>query len=85
MSSWFNQIRSFLKPESNPTKVIDVKQEKYSGRCVRCREEGIVVYEPGSKEQEYYEILILRPSNENFSAFRLVNDDADAPGTISLL
>jgi len=72
MSSWFNQIRSFLKPESNPTKVIDVKQEKYSDRVVHCREDGIVLYAPGAKDQEYYEILLLRPSNENFNAYRFV-------------
>lgn len=75
MSSWFSQIRSFLKPESNPTKVIEVKQEKYADRIIRVRGDGIILYAPGAKDnQEYYEIILLRPCNENSGAFRFVRN-----------
>jgi hypothetical protein len=63
--SWLkNQIRSFLKPESNPTKVIDVKHEKYVDRIVCSREDGIILYAPGTKDQEFYEIILAKPCNE---------------------
>lgn len=71
MSSWFNKITNIFKLDSNPSKVVEVKQEKYSDRIVQCREDGIVLYGPGGKDQEMYEILLLRPYHENLSnAFR---------------
>lgn len=74
MSSWFSQIRNLLKIESNPSKVIEVKQEKYSDRIIRSREDGIVLYGPGGKDHEFNEILLLRPCSETMSsAYRLVN------------
>lgn len=74
MASWLNQIRSLLKIEANPSKVIEVKPEKYSDRFITSREDGIVLYEPGGKDQEYYEILLLRPCSEIISsAYRLIN------------
>ncbi len=68
MSSWFSQIRSLLKLESNPSKVIEVKQEKYSDRKVERRGTGINLYGKGGKDQEVYDVVLLRPSNENLGA-----------------
>lgn len=71
MSSWLNQIRNIFKLEHNPLKVIEVKQEKYSDRLVQCREDGIVLYGPGGKDQEFYEVLLFRPCTENMcTAYR---------------
>lgn len=74
MASWFSQIRNLLKIELNPSKVIEVKQEKYTDRLVHSREDGIVLYRSGEQDQEIYEIVLLRPFNENMcTAYRYLN------------
>ncbi|XP_065217015.1 85/88 kDa calcium-independent phospholipase A2-like [Planococcus citri] len=74
MSSWFSQFRNIFKLEHNPLKVIEVKQDKYSDRLVYSRDNGILLYGPGGKENEFYEVLLLRPCNESmctaYSIFR---------------
>ncbi|XP_017884788.1 85/88 kDa calcium-independent phospholipase A2 [Ceratina calcarata] len=48
-----------------PTNVVqEVKPENYSNRHIECREDGIVLYGPGEKTQEKYEIVLHRPCTE---------------------
>jgi hypothetical protein len=43
--SWLNSIRGFFTPDNNPSRVIEVKSEKYSDRNVHCRYDPIMLYQ----------------------------------------
>lgn len=73
MSSWFGQaIKTFLNPELNATKVIEVKQDKYSDRVIYSREDSLILYHPSTKpskgQPDLYEIALLRPYTESLSS-----------------
>lgn len=67
-------LRNIFNPESNPNKVLEVKQDRYSHRQIRCREDAIVLYELTDNK---YEIVMNRPTTESmnkaFSLFRTEN------------
>jgi calcium-independent phospholipase A2 len=84
MSSWLGALgltsgfvlRNLLSQQSNPNKVLDVKSDQYSERCVQCREDALVLYGPSREHKstkEKYEIVLHRPCTETLhQAFRLV-------------
>lgn len=59
-----NVLRNIVCPDVPPNLVQEVKPENYSNRHIECREDGIVLYGPGKKTQEKYEIVLHRPCTE---------------------
>lgn len=58
--------KSFQMGDANPSKVLDVKSEKYSDRLVICREDSICLYSPADNEPRY-EIVMHMPCTESLS------------------
>ena len=79
MSGWLDMLapaaggilRNILNADSNPNKVLEVRQDRYSHRVIRCREDAIVLYGPTDNK---YEIVMNRPTTESMNkAFRFVH------------
>ncbi|XP_076756311.1 calcium-independent phospholipase A2 VIA [Xylocopa sonorina] len=71
-----NVIRNIIFPDVPPNIVQEVKPENYSNRRIECREDGIVLYGPGDKVQEKYEIVLHRPCTETLhQAYSLYRSD----------
>ncbi|KAK3916057.1 85/88 kDa calcium-independent phospholipase A2 [Frankliniella fusca] len=82
MAGWLDMLapaagglfRNIMNTDSNPNKVLEVKQDRYSHRPIRCREDAIVLYGPTDNK---YEIVMNRPTTESmnkaFSLFRTDN------------
>lgn len=73
--SWFevglevaSVFRNMLSSVSNPHKVVEVKQEKYTDCTVTCREDEMILYQVSSDVQ--YDIVLLRPHSDQ--AYRSV-------------
>lgn len=63
--AWLGTIlRSTVHTDIPPNVIREVRPENYSNRHIECREDGIVLYGPGEKTQEKYEILLHRPCTE---------------------
>ncbi|OAD60715.1 85 kDa calcium-independent phospholipase A2 [Eufriesea mexicana] len=80
--AWFGTItssvlRSVLWQDVAPNTVQEVRPENYSNRHIECREDGIVLYGPGGKSDEKYEIVLHRPCtetlNQAYSLYRSEN------------
>ncbi|XP_065160438.1 85/88 kDa calcium-independent phospholipase A2 isoform X2 [Atheta coriaria] len=67
-------LRSLLNSEPPSTKVLDVGTDAYSSRNVLYREEGLILYGPGSDKKDKFEILLNKPYTESlhqaFSLYR---------------
>lgn len=57
-------LRNIVYPDVPSNIILEVKPENYSNRHIECREDGIVLYGPGEKVQEKYEIVLHRPCTE---------------------
>lgn len=57
-----NVLRTIIPYETPPNIVEEVKPELYSNRRIYCREDGIILYGPGEKNQ--YEVVLHRPCTE---------------------
>lgn len=71
--SWFevaSVFRNMLSSVSNPHKVVEVKQDKYSDCVVNCREEEMILYQMPADVK--YEIVLLRPHSDQ--AYRSVHN-----------
>lgn len=67
-------LRQLLNTDSNPNKVLEVRQDRYSHRVVRCREDAIVLFGPTDNK---YEIVMNRPTTESMNkAFSLYRSDS---------
>lgn len=44
--------------------VLEVRSDQYGSRHVHCREDGVVLYDPGEKYKDKYEIVLHRPCTE---------------------
>ncbi|KAH0546083.1 85/88 kDa calcium-independent phospholipase A2 [Cotesia glomerata] len=68
-----NVFRNIVFGDTAPNIVLEVRSDKYSNRHIHCREEGIMLYGPGDKNDKY-EIVLHRPCQEtlihSFSLFR---------------
>ncbi|XP_051170962.1 85/88 kDa calcium-independent phospholipase A2 [Leptopilina boulardi] len=57
--------------------VLEVRSDQYGSRHVHCREDGVVLYDPGEKYKDKYEIVLHRPCTETlhqaYSLFRSQN------------
>lgn len=63
--AWFevaSVFRNVLSSLSNPHKVVEVKQDKYTDSVVNCREEEMILYHVPSDKR--YEIVLLRPHSD---------------------
>ncbi|XP_034180778.2 calcium-independent phospholipase A2 VIA [Osmia lignaria lignaria] len=69
-----NVFRNIMSSDVSPNLVLEVKPENYSNRHILCREDGIVLYAPGERHLEKYEIVLHRPCTETlhqaYSLFR---------------
>ncbi|XP_046143322.1 85/88 kDa calcium-independent phospholipase A2 [Osmia bicornis bicornis] len=78
-----NVFRNIMSSDVSPNLVLEVKPENYSNRHILCREDGIVLYAPGERHLEKYEIVLHRPCTETlhqaYSLFRSV-DKSQAEG-----
>ncbi|KAL0102550.1 hypothetical protein PUN28_018087 [Cardiocondyla obscurior] len=77
-----NVLRSYVFSDTLPNVVQEVRPEQYSNRHIHAREDAIVLYGPGGKNQEKYEIVLHRPCTETlhqaFSLYRSENiEDAE--------
>ncbi|XP_075228914.1 calcium-independent phospholipase A2 VIA isoform X2 [Lycorma delicatula] len=62
-------IRNMLSSVSNPSKVVEVRQDKYTDCVVNCREEEMILYQMPTDVK--YEIVLLRPhSDQAYSLYR---------------
>ncbi|KAK0161672.1 hypothetical protein PV327_008091 [Microctonus hyperodae] len=72
-----NVFRNIVFGDTPPHIVLEVRQDKYSNRHIHCREEGIMLYGPGDRNNDKYEIVLHRPCQETmhqaFSLFRADN------------
>ncbi|KOC68741.1 85 kDa calcium-independent phospholipase A2 [Habropoda laboriosa] len=60
-----NVLRSTgYKDWLTPNEILEVKPENYSNRHIESREDAIVLYGPGKKSEETYEIVLHRPCTE---------------------
>lgn len=66
--AWLGNLimRGLQMGDSNPTKVIDVKSEKYSDRQIISREDCIVLY-ANSENEPRFEIVMHKPCSESVS------------------
>lgn len=62
-----NVFRNVLWQDVAPNVVQEVRPENYSNRHIECREDGIVLYGPGGKSEEKYEIVLHRPCTETLN------------------
>lgn len=66
--TWLGTIASnvlrMVYTDVPPSIVQEVKPENYSNRHIECREDGIVLYGPGEKNEKKYEIVLHRPCTE---------------------
>ncbi|XP_033211846.1 85/88 kDa calcium-independent phospholipase A2 isoform X2 [Belonocnema kinseyi] len=57
--------------------VLEVRSDQYGNRHIHCREDGVVLYNPGDKYKDKYEIVLHRPCTETlhqaYSLFRSEN------------
>ncbi|XP_044016544.1 85/88 kDa calcium-independent phospholipase A2 [Aphidius gifuensis] len=71
-----NYLRNMVFGDTPPTAVLDVKTDKYGNRHINYREDGIMLYSPGTKNEKY-EIILHRPYDETlnqaYSLFRADN------------
>lgn len=68
-----NVFRNIISSDVSPNLVQEVKPENYSNRHILCREDGIVLYAPGERHLEKYEIVLHRPCTETLhQAYRYV-------------
>ena len=78
-----NVFRNIMSSDVSPNLVLEVKPENYSNRHILCREDGIVLYAPGERHLEKYEIVLHRPCTETlhqaYSLFRS-EDKSQAEG-----
>ncbi|XP_008559240.1 85/88 kDa calcium-independent phospholipase A2 [Microplitis demolitor] len=69
-----NVFRNIVFGDTPPNVVLEVRSDKYSNRHIHCREEGIMLYGPGDRNNDKYEIVLHRPCQEtlsqSFSLFR---------------
>ncbi|KAK2586301.1 hypothetical protein KPH14_001551 [Odynerus spinipes] len=64
-----------------PNVVLAVKPDQYSNRHIHCREDGIVLYRPGNRNADKYEIVLHRPCTETLDqAFSLFRTDVMEEG-----
>lgn len=74
-----NVFRNIISSEIPPETVKEVTPEQYSSRHIHCREDGIVLYGPGLKNHEKFEIVLHRPCTETlhqaYSLFRSPNNE----------
>lgn len=72
-----NVFRNIVFGDTLPNIVLEVRQDKYSNRHIHAREEGIMLYGPGDRNNDKYEIVLHRPCQETlhqaFSLFRADN------------
>lgn len=70
-----NVLRNIVFSDTPPNVVQEVRPEQYTHRHIYSREDGIVLYGPGGKNQDKYEIVLHRPCTETlhqaYSLFRL--------------
>ncbi|XP_003702751.1 calcium-independent phospholipase A2 VIA [Megachile rotundata] len=59
-----NVLRNYVFSDVPPNIVQEVKPENYSNRHILCREDGIVLYAPGDRNNEKFEIVLHRPCTE---------------------
>ncbi|XP_054008807.1 85/88 kDa calcium-independent phospholipase A2 isoform X1 [Hylaeus anthracinus] len=75
-----NVLRNYVFPDVGLNVVQEVKPENYSNRHIHCREDGIVLYGPGEKPNEKYEIVLHRPCTETLhQAYSLYRSEDKAP------
>lgn len=68
-----NVLRNIVFSDTPPNVVQEVRPEQYSNRHIHSREDGIVLYGPGGKNQDKYEIVLHRPCTETLhQAYRYV-------------
>lgn len=78
--AWLGSIaQTVLKnifAEDPPDQVQEVKTTDYQKRRIHCREDGILLYTPGSnKDKEKFEIVLHKPYSEklNYVGYRYNN------------
>ncbi|KYM92145.1 85 kDa calcium-independent phospholipase A2, partial [Atta colombica] len=69
-----NVLRNIVFSDTPPNVIQEVRPDQYSNRHIHSREDGIVLYGPGGKNQDKYEIVLHRPCTETlhqaYSLFR---------------
>jgi len=77
--AWFgtianNVLRNIVFSDTPPNVVQEVRPEQYTHRHIYSREDGIVLYGLGEKNQGKYEIVLHRPCTETLhQAYRYVS------------
>ena len=68
-----NVLRNIVFSDTPPNIVQEVRPEHYTDRHIHAREDGIVLYGPGGKNQDKYEIVLHRPCTETLhQAYRYI-------------
>ncbi|XP_076161637.1 85/88 kDa calcium-independent phospholipase A2-like [Ptiloglossa arizonensis] len=81
-----NVFRNIVHPDVPPNLVQDVKPEQYGNRHIHCREDSIILYGPGKKDCEKYEIVFHRPCTETlYQAYSLYRSDDKEQAEIHFL
>lgn len=59
-----NVFRNIGFTDVAPNVVIVVKPEQYRNRRIHCREDGVILYCPGTESGEKYDIVLHRPCTD---------------------
>ncbi|XP_043281433.1 85/88 kDa calcium-independent phospholipase A2 isoform X2 [Venturia canescens] len=71
-----NVFRNIIFPDSPPNVVLALKPEQYSNRRIHSREDGVILYCPGTEKGEKYDIVLHRPCTEaHDQAYSLFRSD----------
>ncbi|XP_023245898.1 85/88 kDa calcium-independent phospholipase A2 [Copidosoma floridanum] len=57
-------LKNIVFSEVPADQVLEIKTTEYHKRNIHCREDGIILYSPGSREKEKFEIVLHKPYSE---------------------
>ncbi|XP_015588619.1 85/88 kDa calcium-independent phospholipase A2 [Cephus cinctus] len=60
-------LRNYVFTETAPNVVLEVKPDQYSDRHIHCREDSVILYKPGLKKNNIYELVLHRPCTETLN------------------
>lgn len=74
-----NVFRNIIFTDTPPNVVLALKPEQYSNRRIHCREDGVILYCPGTDKTEKYDIVLHRPCTEAHDQAYRYNGNENLP------